>query len=433
MVNIKTSVQNSANSKVEAEIKIELINKKIDKLAKQTAKSIKVDGFRKGKVPVAVVKSRHIEQLTKDAESEAIREVINSAMKELKIDVNSLVGEPAFVKFDKNDEVLTFTAEFNIKPDIDLGDYKTNIPDFEAEEVTEEEINSRLENIAKSQAPLKKIKDDRGLENGDIATIDFEGFVDGKAFDGGKAEAFELTIGSGQFIAGFEEQLIGMKIDEEKTINVTFPEEYQNKELAGKPSEFKVKLNKIQAKEIAAIDDAFAKTLLIEDENPTLETLKTKIKEQILSEKMAKIYTDELKPKFLENLINSLSIDVPNSIVEEEINYAINSKAQSMNETEIKELQENQEKIKELREEARPEAIKSVKATFIIDALAKATKVDVSDDEVMQTIYYEAMQNRQDPQEALKYYKENNILPAIKMSMVESKVLTKLFDEKLKG
>ncbi len=272
---------------------------------------------------------------------------------------------------------------------------------------------------------MRKIKRKRMVKDGDNVIIDFEGFIDNKAFDGGKAEKFALKIGSGQFIPGFEEQIIGMKYDEEKTITVTFPAEYQSDELAGKEAEFKVLLHEIQEKEIPEINDELAQKLL-QDEKATLDQLKAQIKDQVVNEKVSKIYNAELKPKLIEALVEHFDFALPNNIVEQEIDAKINAKAKEMSEDELKQYQENPEKVEKLREEVREDAQNSVKATFIVDALAKKEAITVEDQEVTQAIYYESMVSGQNPEEILKYYQENNLLPAVKMGMIEDKLFGKL-------
>jgi trigger factor len=238
-------------------------------------------------------------------------------------------------------------------------------------------------------------------------------------------------VGSGSFIPGFEEQVIGMKYEEQKDVVVTFPASYQAKDLAGKEATFKVTLHEIQEKAAGELNDEFAKRMLPTDENATIDTLREKIKEQMKSEAMGKYYRDELKPAYLETLVQKIEFALPNSVVDQEINYALNNKVRTMSEDEINALRENESKVEEMRSELKEDAVNSVKATFIIDALAKAENVQVSDQEVMQVLYYEAMQMGQNPQEIVKQYQEAGYLPAIKMSMIEDKVITKLLDEKL--
>ena len=391
-----------------------------------------VQGFRKGKVPVAVIKQRFADKLREDAESEALRNILGEALKELNIANADLIGEPTISKFDKKEDgSIEVEIAVASKPKIDLGDYKSLLPVIEDKDIDAKIIDDRLEEIAKSSAPLEKLAKKRAVKDGDHAVIDFEGFVDGIAFEGGKAEKYPLHVGSGSFIPGFEEQVIGMKYEEQKDILVTFPEAYQAANLAGKEATFKVTLHEIQEKVASELNDKFAQRMLPGEENVTIETLRAKIKEQMKSEAKATYYREELKPAYLETLVEKLQFALPNSVVDQEINYALNNKVRSMSEDEIKALQEDPTKVEEMRNELKEDAVNSVKATFIIDALAKAESVQVSDQEVMQVLYYEAMQMGQNPQEVVKQYQEAGYLPAIKMSMIEEKVISKLLDEKL--
>ena len=421
-----------ANALVSATITKETVESNLDKVAKQAAKTMNIQGFRKGKVPVNVVKQRYADKLLEDAEAEALRKVLNDGIKELNIASEDLIGEPNISKFDKKEDgSIEVEIAVASKPKIDLGDYKSLLPVIEDKDIDAKIIDDRLEEIAKSSAPLEKLAKKRAVKDGDHAVIDFEGFVDGIAFEGGKAEKYPLHVGSGSFIPGFEEQVIGMKYEEQKDIVVTFPESYQAKNLAGKEATFKVTLHEIQEKAAAVLDDEFAQKMLPNEENVTIDTLKDRIKEQMTAEVKSKYYREELKPAYLETLVEKLQFALPNSVVDQEINYALNNKVRSMSEDEIKALQEDPTKVEEMRNELKEDAVNSVKATFIIDALAKAESVQVSDQEVMQVLYYEAMQMGQNPQEVVKQYQEAGYLPAIKMSMIEEKVISKLLDEKL--
>jgi len=430
---IKSNKINGANAQIEATISMNEVNANIEKIAKQLSKTANVQGFRKGKVPVAIIKKQYGEKLVEDAEAEALREVLSKGLDELNIDNASLIGEPTISKFEKSDDKIEVVIKVAMRPEINLENVKSLVPDFTKPEVIDIEVEERIKEIAENQAPLVDIKRNRKMKEGDTAVIDFEGFINGEAFEGGAAENFELKLGSGQFIPGFEDQLIGVKRDEEVTINVTFPENYGSDTLAGKDAEFKVKVNGVKVKDEVAIDDELAKKLLPGEEDATLEKLKEEVKKALEQEKLAKLYNEELKPKLLEILVEKIDFDLPEFVVDQEIDMAVNKKASQMSEDEIKELRENPEKLEELRENFRDEAVKSVKATFIIDALAQELGIKVEEQEVMQTIYYEAMQMGQDPQKAYEQYKEAGYLPAIQMSMVEDKVLTALLSEKLEA
>lgn len=429
---IKSNKINGANAEIQATISMAEVNANVEKIAKQLTKTAKIDGFRKGKVPASAVKKQYGERLVQDAEAEALRDVLSAGLKELAIANDALIGEPTISKFDKSDDKIEVTVKVAMRPVIELGDYAAMVKEFEKPAVSDADVDARIKELALAQAPLVDVEEDRKLENGDTAVINFEGFVDGVAFEGGKAESFALRLGSAQFIPGFEEQVIGMKKGDEATIKVTFPENYGGKELAGKDAEFKVKVNKIQVKEDVAIDDELAKKMLPGQENASIDELRKQVKIQIENEELSKLYNDDLKPSLLETFVEGFVFDLPEFVVDQEIDMALNRKASTMTEDEIKELRESAEKLAELRETFREDAVRSVKATFIIDSLAQAENVKVGEQEVMQTIYFEAMQMGQDPQKAYEQYKNSGYLPAIQMSMVEDKVLSGLLNSKMK-
>ena len=414
-----------ANILVEGTIENSVIETNVDRLAKEAGKQMKVDGFRQGKVPPHVVKKLHGDKLRQDAESDALKSLMDLGIAEAGINTADIIGEPIFKKYDKKDDGIDVELQISLRPDVKLEGYEKVVPAFEKPKADDKEVEDKLTEIAKQQAPFEKIKRKRMVKDGDTVIIDFEGFVDGVAFEGGKAEKFSLKIGSGQFIPGFEEQIIGMKYEEEKTVEVTFPKEYQSADLAGKDAEFKVLLHEIQEQVEAEINDEFAQKLL-QDEKATVETLKEKLAEQIVQEKVSKVYNEELKPKLIEALVAHFDFALPNNIVEQEIDAKINAKAREMKEEELNEFKDNPEKIEALREEVKEDAENSVKATFIVDALAKKEAVEVGDQEVSQAIYYESMMSGQNPEEVIKYYQENNLLPAVKMGMIEDKLFGKL-------
>jgi len=408
------------------------VNENLEKIAKGLAKTANVQGFRKGKVPVSIIKKQYGEKLTQDAEAEALRSVLDQGLKEMNIANESLIGEPTISQFDKSDDKIDVTVKVAMRPEMDMGDYASKIKEFDKPTVSDKDVETRIKEIAEQQAPLVDIKRNRKMKEGDTAIIDFEGSVDGVVFEGGTAKDHALTLGSGQFIPGFEDQLIGVKRDEEVVIKVTFPENYGGKELAGKDAEFKVKVNQIQVKEDVEIDEELAKKLLPGQDDASVESLTKQVKDQMEAEKLSKLYQDELKPALLETFVADFKFDLPEFVVEQEIDMALNKAASSMSEDEITELKENPEKLAELRETFREDAERSVRATFIIDSLALAENIKVEEQEVMQTIYYEAMQTGQDPQKAYESYKEQGYLPAIQMSMVEDKVLSTLLNAKIK-
>ncbi len=415
-----------ANVLVTAKILKSDLDKRVNDLAKETGKQIKVDGFRKGKVPAHVVKSMHGEKLEQDAEGDIVREVMDKGANELELKPESILGQPMFKKYDKNDDGIDMEIELSLRPEFEPEGYADLIPTFETPAVDDAERDERLATLMESQAPLEDIEEERPVADGDSIVMDFEGTVGGELFDGGAAEDFTLKVGSNQFIPGFEEQMIGMNMNEEKIITVTFPDEYHSKDLAGKEANFKVTVKKIQEKKASELDDEMAAKLLQGEENPSVDLVKEKVVEQIKHEKISQIYNEDLKPKLVEALVRHFDFALPNNIVEQEIDAKVNEKAQTMSQDELDDYKEHPEKIETLRQEVKADAEDSVRATFVVDIIARKEGVLVSDEEVTQTIYYEAMMSGQNPQDVIKHYQDNNLLPAVKMGMIEDKLFAKL-------
>ena len=429
-MNVTTNKIDGANATVSAKISNEDIAAKVEQIAKQLAKTTNIPGFRKGKVPVSAVKKQYGEKLVQDAESEALRDVLTAGLKDIGVENDAMIGEPQITKFDKGDENIDVEVTVAIRPEIALGDYAKLVPEYKTPKVTAAAVKERVDELAMQQAELVTVDEDRALESGDTVLMDFEGSIDGELFEGGAATGFALSLGSGQFIPGFEDQVIGMKKGEEKVVKVTFPENYGGESLAGKDAEFKVTAHEIQAKKKPRQDAKLAAKLVPGEEDATMDMVKEQVQAQLENEAKSKLFNEDLKPKMLEALVEKIDVALPKFVVDQEMDMALNKKAQTMSEDEIKELQENSDKVTELREEGREDAERSVKATFIIDALAKAEGIAVEEQEVMQTIYMEAMQSGQDPAAVYKQYQESGYLPAVQMAMVEDKVLSKILNGK---
>ena len=416
----------TANVSIVAKIENSDIEKNLNKIAKQLAKTTNVDGFRKGKVPIATIKQMYGDKLIQDAESEAVQNALAEGKKELEINETDIIGDPTFKKYEKLDNGIEIELIISLRPTIDAEGYDKLAPSYDEPTVDADEIEEKLTKLLENNSPYKKLKEARALENNDQAKFDFVGKVDGEEFEGGKAEGFELVIGSGQFIPGFEEQMVGMNVDETKDVTVTFPEEYQAKDLAGKEAVFTVTLHEIKARAEATLDEEMIKRLLPGEEGATAQTIKDKIEEQIKAEKTSKLYNEELKPKLMDALVAEYTFDLPQNIVDQEIDAQVNKKASEMSEEELETFKGNDEKIDELRDSVRKVATDSVKATFLVDALARKEGIEVNDQEVSQTLYYEAMMSGQDPQQMVEYYQKNNLLPAVKMGMIEDKLFAKI-------
>lgn len=430
-MDLKVERIDTANAKAVAVYFQEELQKKQEEIANKFAKSAKIAGFRAGKVPVKLVKQRFTKEIKQDTHQEIIQNIFQDALKQLDEKQENIIGEPSFDKFDENEKGLNIEISFSFKPDVDTSGFEKFIPEYITPEVTKEEIDSEIEKRIKMYAPIKEVTQDRGLKEDDFAKFDFEGFVDNEAFEGGSAKDYSLQIGSNQFIPGFEDGMKGMKKGEEKEIKVTFPAQYQAKNLASKDAIFKVKLHEISERKIPeTLDEDMLKKLLPGgEENVTKERLEELIQEQIKQNKKSKLYLEELKPKFVEQIVKNLSFDLPNSIVEQEIDMQFRQAWSSLKPEEIEELKKDGEKLKAKRETFRKDATESVKLTFIVDKLARVHDIKVEDQEVAQVIYYEALRHNQDPKAYLQDYEKQGLLPAVKMALIEDKLFLKLFDK----
>ena len=429
---INAKLINSANATANFKITKADIEQKLNEVARKTAKDVKIAGFRAGKVPVNVVLARYGKELERDAKSELFKDGVDEALKIVEKKPDEVLGDPLFSKFDENESGIDAEIEISFRPQINIEGYESAIPEFEIPSVSEDEKNTKITDFLKAVAPLEKSDKDT-LEKGDYAKFDFEGFVDGVAFDGGKAQNYVLEIGSNQFIPGFEDGMIGLKVGEEKDINVKFPQEYGAQNLAGKEAVFKVKLHEIQAKNIPSeLSDEAIQKLIPNEKDITKAKFEERIQKQIRDEKFQTLLNEELKTKFADAVVEKIKFDLPKVIVEQEMDLQLRNAWGTLSEDERKTLQEDKDKLKEKRETYRAEAQKSVQLTFIIDEIARKLNIQATDQELVQTIYMEAYRYGIDPKKHLEDYQKRGVLPALKMAIVEEKLFNNLFNKELK-
>lgn len=427
---VKAKFEDKVNAVASVNIPRQKIDDEIKALAQKASKSIKMDGFRPGKVPASAVMKRYEKELSKDAEQNLLKNAVDEALKELKKDGKELVAEPYFEKFERKDSGIETQLVLSFKPQVDLKGYEALIPKFSAPKAEKKELDEKKKELLKSLATTEPIKSKRALKKGDFAKFDFEGFVDGVAFEGGKAENFTLEIGSGRFIPGFEDAMVGMKEGENKDIKVTFPKDYGAANLAGKEAVFKIKLHEIKELKIPELNAEILKQILPNEKAPSEKLLDEKISEQIENEKLFKLINEDLKEKFGEALLKKFDFDLPRGVVEQEIDVQFRNAWSGFSQKELDEIRGDSDKYQKKRESFRSEAQKSVKFTFVVDELARLRGVSVSDNEVVQAVYFEAYRYNQDPKALLESYQQQGILPAIKMSLIESKLFNDIFAPK---
>lgn len=427
---VKAKFEDKVNAVASVNIPRQKIDDEIKALAQKASKSIKMDGFRPGKVPASAVMKRYEKELSKDAEQNLLKNAVDEALKELKKDGKELVAEPYFEKFERKDSGIETQLVLSFKPQVDLKGYEALIPKFSAPKAEKKELDEKKKELLKSLATTEPIKSKRALKKGDFAKFDFEGFVDGVAFEGGKAENFTLEIGSGRFIPGFEDAMVGMKEGENKDIKVTFPKDYGAANLAGKEAVFKIKLHEIKELKIPELNAEILKQILPNEKAPSEKLLDERLSEQIENEKLFKLINEDLKEKFGETLLKKFDFDLPRGVVEQEIDVQFRNAWSGFSQKELDEIRGDSDKYQKKRESFRNEAQKSVKFTFVVDELARLRGVSVSDNEVVQAVYFEAYRYNQDPKALLESYQQQGILPAIKMSLIESKLFNDIFAPK---
>lgn len=340
-------------------------------------KDAKVDGFRPGKVPASVIektfKNEINEQILNHLISDAYREAVTS---------NELrpIADIKLEKFDVKEDLAEATFTIPVLPEIKLGEYKGVKVERETVNVTEEKVNDELESLRKRAGKLKETEAGTKAELNDTANIDFEGFIDGEAFDGGKAEGFDLTLGSGSFIDNFEDQIVGHVAGDEFDVNVSFPENYGAANLAGKPALFKVKLNTVKRTEEAKLDDELAKELGHE----TLEELTVKTKENLEKREETRI-ANELRNKVVEAVLETTEFEVPAALTDREVQNQINRFAQQMQMQGISLAQYFEmtgQTIEVMKEQMREGSEKAVKTDLVLSEIAKVEKIEATDEEV---------------------------------------------------
>ena len=380
---------------------------KVDKAFEKLQKNAKVDGFRKGKVPRNVFEKKNgKETIWYEAINDALDEKYLNILQEKKlipiirpnIEVVSVDDNKAEIKF-----IITTKPEVKISKYKDLGVKKGSV------KVTEKEINEEIENLRQRYADMtvKKGK----IEKGDTAIIDFEGFIDDTAFEGGKGENYSLTIGSNTFIPGFEDQLIGLKENDTKDVKVKFPEDYHSEDLKGKDAVFKVKVHEVKTKKLPELDKDFFLDLEMENVT-TLEELKEKIKEEIKHHK-----THEVENKYIDDILEEVSknteVEIPNELIEEEIDrmleeYANNLRMQGIDLDTYYKFTNSNESM--LREQMRNEADKRVKYRLMLEEIVKLEKIKVTDEEIDKELNEMAKQYNMTEEEVLKHMGSKDVL-----------------------
>ncbi|WP_271004217.1 trigger factor [Listeria seeligeri] len=383
-MSVKWEKQEGNVGKLTFEIEQEKVKEGLDRAFVKVRKTLNVPGFRKGKVPRQIFNQRFGEEaLYQDALDILLPEVYSAAIDEAGIDP---VDTPQVnIESMEKGETWVLTADVTVKPEVKLGDYKGLEVEKRDEELTTEELEAELKQLQERQAELV-VKEDAPAENGDTVILDFEGFKDGAAFEGGQAENHSLELGSGQFIPGFEEKLVGLKAGDEADIELTFPEEYHAEDLAGQPVVFKVKLHEIKTKEVPALDDELAKD--IDEEVETLDELKEKISNRLQEAKkdsVAQAKQEEVIAKAVENA----EVDIPHAMVHHEADHLMNHFAQDLQAQGLTpELyyQFTGQTEEAMHAQMEQDAEKRVKMNLVLEAIAEAENIEPTEEAIDEEI-----------------------------------------------
>lgn len=358
----------------------EEVDKALDQAFKKVVKQINVPGFRKGKVPRQIFEQRFgVEALYQDAVDILLPKAYSEAAVEA--DINPVDQPEIEVTQIEKGKPFTFDATVTVEPEVQLGDYKGLEITKQATELTDEELEQTIEQRLEAMADMV-IKEDGQVEEGDTVNLDFDGYVDGEQFEGGQADGYDLEIGSGMFIPGFEEQLVGLKVGEEKEVEVTFPEEYHAEELAGKPATFKTKINEIKTKEVPELDDELANELDSEADN--VEQYKENLRKQLTEQKQTDAENLQ-KEEAITLAADNATVDIPEAMIKTEEDRMVQEFAQRLQQQGLNletYFQISGQSEEDLRGQMKDDAEQRVKTNLTLAAIAEAENIEVSEEDV---------------------------------------------------
>jgi trigger factor len=399
IVNVEDVTQ--VKKKINFEIPADRVTQEIDKVYNQIRKTASLKGFRKGKVPQAVLEKHYSDKMAGEVLHNLVAETYFKALSEQKI---VAVAPPSIESVDnvKKGESLKYSAVVEILPEIEVKDYTGLQVETEAFDADEEVTAGRLKEMQARMAQIKPLEEERPASNGDIVTLDFTGYVDGAPFENGAATDYMLELGSNSFIAGFEEQIMGMSVGDEREIKVTFPEDYFVTNLAGKEVTFEVKIKDIKTKELPPLDDDFAKQF---GEFDTLEQLKSKLFEAHEKQERSKI-EDKLRDRLVKALIEKNPIEVPEALVEKQLNFMIEhiTNDLAMQNLSLAAIGSDEKKI---REDYRDTAVLQVKGSLLLEAIAKKESIEIDESEFLDKVSEIAEKSNKDSEIVEKFYQKN--------------------------
>lgn len=412
-------------AKLTIEVPAEELEKAMQNAYLRAKNRITIPGFRKGKAPRKMIEQMYGKGIfLEDAANALIPEQYSKALEECDLEI---VSQPEIdVTQIEPGKAFIFTAEVAVKPEVTLGEYKgLEVPKSETE-VTDEEIEAELKKEQEKNSRTITVED-RGAENGDIATIDFEGFVDGTAFEGGKGTDYPLTLGSGSFIPGFEDQLVGAKAGDHVEVNVTFPEEYQSKDLAGKAAVFQCDVKKVETRELPELDDDFAQDV---SEFDTLAEYKEDIKKNLTERKEKEARTAK-ENAAVDKAIENAQMEIPDAMIETQISQMLDDfsrRMQAQGLTMEQYMQFTGLTADKMREEMKPQALKRIQTRLVLEKIAETENIQPSEEEVNEEISKMAEMYKMEA-DKLKELLGDRELEQMKKDMAVQKAVTLVADE----
>lgn len=365
-----------------------------------------IPGFRKGKAPLAMIEKMYgVEVFYEDAANIVLDATYGDAADESNLDIVSR-PEIDLVQIEKGKPFI-YTATVAVKPEVTLGEYKGIEVEKAAAEVTDEDVEKELKRVQEQNARLLTVED-RPVKDGDETVIDFEGFVDGKSFEGGKAEDYDLVIGSHSFIDTFEEQLIGKNIGEECEVHVTFPEKYHVEELAGKPAVFKVTVKEIKEKELPELNDEFAEEV---SDFETMDEYKADMREKLLETRRKQAATEN-ENRVVEKVVEGASMDIPEPMLEYQIQNMINDYARRMQGQGMsfdQYLKYTGMTLEQLKSQTRPQAEKTIRTRLVLEAVVKAENIEITDEKMEEELQMMADSYKMEIDQVRSYMGERGI------------------------
>ena len=378
-MSVQVETLEKSMAKLTIEVSAEEFETALDKAYKKNKNKISLPGFRKGKAPRAMIEKMYgTGVFYEDAANDLIPDAYETAAKESELEI---VAQPSIdVTQIEKGKPFIFTATVAVKPEVTLGEYKGIEVEKKTAEVTDEELQAEIDKVRESNSRMITVED-RAVQDGDITTIDFEGFVDGEPFEGGKGEDYPLTIGSHSFIDNFEEQLIGKNIGEETEVNVTFPEQYQAEELQGKPAVFKVTIKEIKVKELPELDDDFAQDV---SEFDTVDEYKEDLKKKLLENKEAALKREK-EEDVVGKIIENATMEIPDPMVDTQVRQMVQEFSQRIQSQGLS-LQQYMQFTgmtpESLTNELQPQALKRIQSRLVLEAVVAAENIETSDEDL---------------------------------------------------